>query len=361
MGLDIAFVVHYFDRSEGTGGYTVELVTRFARDHRVTVYAAGVRAPVPDGVRVVIVPALRGRAYATILTFPMAFSAVRGWHDVVHAQGWVATRADVVTAHIVLAAWRERARAAGVRSPVGERWLGGFVSGREAALYRRNAGAVIAPSRQVKADLARLYGRNDGVHVVPHGFTNASTIPRAQARAQLKLPFEGYIALYVGDARKGLNTGLEAVAATAGVHLLVLSGSPAGAYYATMQRLGIADRVHWCGHLADPSPAYAAADLLVHPTIYDTFGLVIAEAMSHGLPVVVSRAAGGSELLSHGESAWVLETGSAAETAAGIQALVGDPALRERLGRTAREVARRRSWDDVAEETLAVYDTVARK
>src|SRR5262245_21198674 len=56
--MDIALVVHYYDRSEGTGGYAVELATRFAAEHQVTVYAAGVRTPVPDGVRVVHVPAL---------------------------------------------------------------------------------------------------------------------------------------------------------------------------------------------------------------------------------------------------------------------------------------------------------------
>ena len=66
------------------------------------------------------VPALQRPAYGMILTFPAAFGAVRRRHDLVHAQGWVTSTADVVTAHIVLQAWRTAARGAGVRAP----WLG---------------------------------------------------------------------------------------------------------------------------------------------------------------------------------------------------------------------------------------------
>lgn len=358
--MNIGLVVHYFDRSSGTGAYVVELATRFAREHRVTIYAAGVRDSVPDGVRVVRVPALRGRAYATILTFPTAFAAVRSRHDVVHAQGWVASRADVVTAHIVLAAWRECARAAGIRSPLGERWLGGLVTSREAALYHRRARAVIAPSRKVQDELARHYGRTLRVHLVPHGFPDAVVPERAAARRALGLPGNGFVALYVGDARKGLAPALQAAAQAPGVHLLVLSGSPADAQWAAARRLGIEDRVHWTGHLPDPAPAYSAADVLLHPTIYDSFGLVVAEAMAHHLPVVVSRAAGVTELLEHGTSAWLLDSGSAVETAAALGTLMGDPSLRARLARGALEVARRRSWDDVARETLDIYQSLGR-
>jgi glycosyltransferase involved in cell wall biosynthesis len=359
--LDIGIVVHYFDRSEGTGGYAVELATRFAREHRVTIYAAGVRAPVPESATVVHVPALRGRAYLTILSFPPAFAAVRRRHDVIHAQGWVANRADVVTAHIVLAAWREKAGAAGIRPPVGERWLGRFVSRREARLYR-TAGAVIAPSGRARSDIARLYGRNERVRVIPHGFVNPPVAPsRSDARAALGLPLNGFVALYVGDARKGLGPALEAVAATRYVQLLVLSASRRAAYDAIIQRLGIGNRVHWLGHAPDPASAYVAADVLLHPTIYDTFGLVVAEAAAHGLPAIVSRTAGASELFRHGESAWLLDAPSATETAVALASVSQDASLRTRLGHGARAVAATRSWDDVAEETLVLYQTLVRQ
>jgi hypothetical protein len=87
--VDVAFVVHRYDASEGTGGYVTELLPRVAREHDVTLYAAKVRAAVPEGTRVVPVRAVMLRMYTAILTFPAAFRAVRRKHDLVHAQGWV--------------------------------------------------------------------------------------------------------------------------------------------------------------------------------------------------------------------------------------------------------------------------------
>ena len=120
----------------------------------------------------------------------------------------------------------------------------------------------------------------------------------------------------------------------------------------------MADRFHWAGHLPDPAVAYSAADALLHPTVYDTFGLVVAEAMAYGLPVVVSRAAGISDLIKHGISGWVLEKGTAEETALALGALAREATLCERLGDGARAVAARRTWDDVAADTMAVYRSV---
>ena len=105
--MNVALVVHHFDRGEGTGGYAVHLAEQMATRHAVTVYVKGVRTSVPPGIEIVRVPALGGRAYATVMTFPLGFRWVRRRHDIIHAQGWVASNADVVTAHIVLAAWRD--------------------------------------------------------------------------------------------------------------------------------------------------------------------------------------------------------------------------------------------------------------
>lgn len=357
--MNIGMAVHYFDRSEGTGGYVVELLHRVARHHRVTLYAAGVRSSVPAGVEVVHVPALRGRAYSTILSFPTAFAAVRRRHDLVHTQGWVASHADVVTAHIVLGAWRDQARLSGVCSSAGERWFGGVVTRMEASLYRNpnKSRFVIVPSHKARDEMATYYGRRNQVHVVPHGFPEARNFSsRFEARRLLGLSDEPYIALYVGDARKGLATAIEAVANTwPSIHLLVLSGSPRTYYLSLAGRLGMDQRIHWIGHVADPGPAYAAADVLLHPTIYDTFGLVVAEAMSAGLPVIVSRAAGATELIEHGVSGWLVDSG-AKEVQLALETVLGNAGLRDRLAAGARSVAQQCTWENVAVETMRIYD-----
>jgi UDP-glucose:(heptosyl)LPS alpha-1,3-glucosyltransferase len=355
--MDIGLVVHYYDRTSGTGGYVVELATRLAREHRVTIYAAGLPTEPPAGARVVRVPALRGRAYATILTFPVAFAAVRRRHDIVHSQGWTATRADVVTAHIVLGAWRPAAARAGVRAPTGERLLGGWVEGRERGLISRARG-VIAPSRRAADDIARCYGRTSGVTVVHHGFPAQASLPaREAARSNLGVPAGAFVALYAGDARKGADAAIRALTDARGVHLLVASHSRGDEYLGRARQLGLGDRVYWPPAIPDVRLAFAAADVLIHPTIYDTFALVAAEAMAWGVPVVVSREAGIADLIEHERNGWLLAPDGTGAAAA-LTRLREDPGLRRRLADAARETARDRTWDRVAQETLAVYEAV---
>ncbi len=79
---------------------------------------------------------------------------------------------------------------------------------------------------------------------------------------------------------------------------LVIVGHPKyGRYLKQAERLGVADRVRFLGHRADPKDCYFAADFLVHPTFYDPCSLVALEALACGLPVVTTRYNGASELL----------------------------------------------------------------
>lgn len=353
--MNIAIVAHDFYAADGTGGYAVELVTRLARDHEVTLYAATIGSPVADGVTVIRVPAVGGSAYARILSFPVGFAAVRRKHDIVHAQGWVTRSADVVTTHIVLDAWRDAARRAGVKSRPGETWFGGYVAARERELCRR-ARIVIAPSWRAAADVARFHGRTRGVMVVHHGFPVARELPaRHSSRLAMGLPPDAFVALYAGDARKGFDRALSALTDAPAVHLLVVSRSAPHAYMARAEVLGVSGRVHWAGGLDDILPAYSAADVLLHPTIYDTFAMVVAESMSYGIPVIVSPDAGVADLIRHAESGWILNP-DCTDLVAALNALSNDRSLRERLARLGQSTAEKRTWDDVATETVFAYE-----
>lgn len=360
--MNVALVVHSYDSSEGTGGYVVELLPRVARVHDVTLYAARVRSPVPAGVRVVKVPALMYRSYTAILSFPAAFRSVRRQHDLVHAQGWVTGHADVVTAHIIMAAWRAAAKAARVPTPPGERFLGGFVERREARLLAQGAGHVIAPSERARDDIARYYSRREGVTVVRHGFRTPlplqETTDAADARRRLDLPEDSVLALFVGDIRKGLHTAIDAVAGVPEVQLAIVSHSSPADTIARARAAGVTERVHWLGSRTDVSLAFAAADLLVHPTIYDSFGLVVAEAMAHGIPAIVNATAGVTELITHRETGWIVEGNPLEGAVTALRELANDRDLRTAIGRRAREAAAQRTWDDVARETLDVYEKV---
>jgi glycosyltransferase involved in cell wall biosynthesis len=123
------------------------------------------------------------------------------------------------------------------------------------------------------------------------------------------------------------------------------------------QKSGVADRVGFTGFVAEPAAAMRALDIVVHAsTAPEPFGLVVAEAMACGRPVVLSSASGVAELLVAGRDALTYPSAGAAELAAHIATLVADRAMRVRLGRQARQVAlagfdRRR----VSNQWLSIY------
>jgi glycosyltransferase involved in cell wall biosynthesis len=98
----------------------------------------------------------------------------------------------------------------------------------------------------------------------------------------------------------------------------------------------------YAGELTDMVTCYQAADGLVHPTFFDSCANVVLEAMSTGLPVVVSNVCGAHELVEEGKSGFVLPvTGKKREIRdqwlKTLQVLGGDEALRRRMGAAGRE------------------------
>ena len=91
-------------------------------------------------------------------------------------------------------------------------------------------------------------------------------------------------------------------------------------------------------------------DVLVFPTLFDGFGLVISEAMSQGTPVIATFNSGGPDIIKHGENGWLVEAGATAALQATIEALVKNPAAIIKAGRAAMETARLRPWEVFKQE-----------
>ncbi len=90
--------------------------------------------------------------------------------------------------------------------------------------------------------------------------------------------------------------------------------------------------------------AYASADIFVFPSTTDTFGNVILEAQACGLPVVVSDSGGPKELVQDTANGLITKSHDEEDFARAIRALVTNPALRERMGKSARNSVTDRSW-----------------
>ena len=114
-------------------------------------------------------------------------------------------------------------------------------------------------------------------------------------------------------------------------------------------RLGLRDRVIFHGQVSDErlSGFYAQADVFVMPSSYEGFGIVYAEAMRAGLPVIASDTGPASEIVSAGANALLVPPGDARALAEAISTLASDAELRAQYGRRSLELSHRLpTWDD---------------
>ncbi|HTW83054.1 MAG TPA: glycosyltransferase [Candidatus Sulfotelmatobacter sp.] len=159
--------------------------------------------------------------------------------------------------------------------------------------YANAADAVVVPTRAIERVL-RASGVRAPVHVVPSGIDVARFAAgrrSGEARAVLGARADEPVVLSVGrlGAEKNLELALDALAAAPDLRLaLVGEGPQRGALAERAARLGIAERVRFLGALPPAAlpDLYAAADAFVFPSTTDTQGLVLAEALAAGLPIV---------------------------------------------------------------------------
>ncbi len=357
--MKVALVVHHVRPTGGQDRYALELARRLAGACDLDVVTIRAEGDLPSGVRVLT---LRVPDRPLLVTAPLfqgaarrALAGVR--YDVVHTIGGAYPGASVITAQFCHAAWREVNRSASLY----ERLVGGQAVAHERAAYRHPAlRAVLAVSTRTAEEIRRHYGPLTApVTVIPNAVDAVRFAPREGARPAR----EGPLLLFVGAyARKGLDTAIRALArlSTRTATLTAVGDGPTAPYKKLAERLGIAGRVRLEPRAPGVERWFADADAFVFPTRYEPFGMVIAEAMASGLPVVTSAAAGASELIKDGVSGLVVaDAEDDAAFAAALDRVIEDPARRAAMGRAAREAVLGLTWDMVAERTLAAYRSLA--
>lgn len=358
----IALVVHDFHRAGGHSRYVYALAEAFAPAHEVHVFAHTFQGALPEGVQSHRVFCIRQSAFTTIMSFPWFVGGqLREGFDIVHAQGYSAPGADVVSAHICQDGWRA-ARVASDGMGARERLGSAAISRMERRIYGR-APVVIAVSEKIRQELARYYGRVERVEVIHHGVDLEEFRPehcraiRERVRREFGLADQDLTALYVGDLQKAWGTLARLIAGVDELRLLCVSRSSASALKAAARRFHAEHRLIIRPGTDRIVDAYAAADLFVFPTVYDAFGMVVSEAMACGLPVIMSRAAGVAELIQDASEAVVLDSPlNVGEWVSSVKALLSNPARRNQLGLAARRRMENHSWARAARNTLSLYE-----
>jgi glycosyltransferase involved in cell wall biosynthesis len=192
--------------------------------------------------------------------------------------------------------------------------------------------------------------------------------PKPEALVQ-RLGLDGkVVALFVGglEARKNLSFLLDAWAEVArerpDVRLVVAGSGPRLARLQRQaRRLGLERHVLFTGHLpeAEKVAYYRLADLLVFPSLMEGFGLVVVEAMSCALPVIVSNRGSLPELVGDGEGGFVCDPADRSAFVRSVLRLASEPDLRRKFGTANRErVDRLFRWDLCAAATARLYQEV---
>ncbi len=122
------------------------------------------------------------------------------------------------------------------------------------------------------------------------------------------------------------------------------------------ERLGVADRVHWLGSVPDPKMLLQASDIFLLASVGEAFGLVLAEAMACGVPIVGSRSGSLSEVVQDPDTGLLSTPLDAMALADSIERLAKDGGLRREMGTRAVERVRRHFTVDLAvERTIHIY------
>jgi glycosyltransferase involved in cell wall biosynthesis len=237
------------------------------------------------------------------------------------------------------------------------RWVTGLLAARNRLL--RRASAFVAISSPVERELLSCgVGRRD-IHRIPNGidvqrFRPASVELKRSLRARLGLPADGPVVTYCGrlvsyKGLPGLIRAWKRVAPRFPGAVLQLVGSGSLDLHNVEQELarqvaaeGLSDSVRLPGAVDDVPERLQASDLFVFPVRQEAFGLALVEAMACGLAAVTTRAGGLADVVTDGQDALTIPEADDDALAGALETLLGDPALRARLGAAARRTAEAR-------------------
>ena len=239
---------------------------------------------------------------------------------------------------------------------------------------------IVAATAVEKEQMTRLYGADPAkIAVIPCGVDLSlfRPIPMDEARERLDICDRTHMVLFVGriERLKGIDTLLEAMAIVVQdlpnwqeeICVCIVGGDASedsAIVDKEMQRLqdlraelGIADLVTFLGAQAqDALPDhYSAADVVVMPSYYESFGMVALEAMACGTPVIASQVGGLSFTVQDGVTGFLVPGQDPPALAEKITLLLKDQASRNKLGAQGIQWARQHSWARIADQIISLY------
>ena len=249
----------------------------------------------------------------------------------------------------------------------------------------RHADMVIAATSAELAQLQWLYEvRTDHVKIVPPGVDLGRfyPIPKDEAKEFIQIPCENRMLLFVGriEPLKGIDTLFRGIALLRdqgvleqqGLCLAVIGGDASFSESQMSQEmarlnlirreLGLEDFVTFLGKQDQATLPYyySAADIVVVPSHYESFGMVALEAMACGTPVVASQVGGLAYLVQDGETGFHVPDQDPVSLSNQLLVILEDNELFTRMSVNAVEYAKGFSWQKISAQILDLYQETVR-
>ncbi|WP_037576503.1 glycosyltransferase family 4 protein [Sporocytophaga myxococcoides] len=218
----------------------------------------------------------------------------------------------------------------------------------------RLADRIFVASTFTAKTLQEYPGNLSKIDVIPYGFPPVGEIKKYSSHKSLKILFVGGLSqrkgiAYLFDAVEYLG---DAVDLTVVGHKLVEDCQP----------LNEALNKHkWIPSLShgDILKLMHQQDVLVFPSLFEGFGLVITEAMSQGTPVITTDRTAGPDLIEHGKNGWIIEAGSKEAIINSLEEILYNPGRISDVGKAARQTAMNRPWSAYGEELAKKIKDIA--
>ncbi|MBK8780535.1 MAG: glycosyltransferase [Anaerolineales bacterium] len=248
----------------------------------------------------------------------------------------------------------------------------------------RSAKRIIVATLAEMTQLRFLYRADSRkMTVIPPGVDTSHfyPIPADEAKQYIGLKPENRMVLFVGriEPLKGIDTLIQAMSCLdlqdmhCPVHLAIIGGdvdvSPEEMSDEMTRLQKMCDDLCMGGMVLflgkrgqDTLPYYySAAEVVVMPSLYESFGMVALEAMACGTPVIASEVGGLGYLVQNGVTGYTIPDSDPAELCDKLSRLLGDADLRIQMGNSAAEYAANYAWNKIASQIIDVYKELAVK